>query len=375
VLTGRGIATGCLGAVLCIGGWVLSLPELAAGGGALLALVVGALVWVWFPTRHKPKLTVDIDPNPAMVGTTATVFASVQLRSFRPAMVRASLSDGRSIRLWSRPGRSREQSGSFPIPLTQRGRLAVGPFRVVRVDPIGFATRPLLRVAEQTLVVWPAVHDAAPVEPNGRTTSTRFGGAVGLNRSQQGDAEPVSLRPYVAGDELRLMHWTASARGRGLMVRTFEEQHPKQPVVVLDDRFTSHSPQSFEFAVDVAASLMCGGGPIPHLGRLHTSTKLGLWSELATAHDEPPVYDGVQALNRLADLLPYAVAPTPAAANSTVGSPAAVLDGVDVLITGPYAELTTGSFDRDVQVLVVDPLNQSLLCDGGQLGNWTHWIN
>ena len=58
------------------------------------------------------------------------------------------------------------------------------------------------------------------------------------------------------GDELRLVHWTASARGRGLLVRTFDNDTDLAPTVLLDDRAEVHSGESFELALVTAASLV-----------------------------------------------------------------------------------------------------------------------
>jgi uncharacterized protein (DUF58 family) len=65
-----------------------------------------------------------------------------------------------------------------------------------------------------------------------------------------------ALRPYVPGDELRHLHWKATARTGQLMVR--EHVDPAQPwcVVVLDTRRDVLDADAFEAAVEIVASVL-----------------------------------------------------------------------------------------------------------------------
>ena len=64
------------------------------------------------------------------------------------------------------------------------------------------------------------------------------------------------LREYVAGDDLRHVHWRSSARTGELVVRQDEQPRPRATAVVLDLRRTAHAGLSLERAVSVAASVM-----------------------------------------------------------------------------------------------------------------------
>ena len=64
-----------------------------------------------------------------------------------------------------------------------------------------------------------------------------------------------SLREYVRGDDLRRVHWKATAHVGDLMVR--EQVDPVRPdtTIVLDGRRTVLDADSFELAVEVVASI------------------------------------------------------------------------------------------------------------------------
>ena len=69
------------------------------------------------------------------------------------------------------------------------------------------------------------------------------------------------LRPYVVGDDLRMVHWRTTARTGTLMVKKHVDTNRPQVVVLLDDRAGSYPANRwFEEAVEVAASLAGTGG-------------------------------------------------------------------------------------------------------------------
>jgi uncharacterized protein (DUF58 family) len=88
----------------------------------------------------------------------------------------------------------------------------------------------------------------------------------------RGSADLRAVRQYVLGDEVRLLHWKATARTGQLMVREYAD--PAQPLltVVLDTRPTALRAESFEDAVEVAASLLASSALAGQYCRLLTST-------------------------------------------------------------------------------------------------------
>ena len=87
-------------------------------------------------------------------------------------------------------------------------------------------------------------------------------GRIGSGRSAPADAraraasgtEFHALRDYIEGDDLRQVHWRASARSENLKVREVEPDGLRRCTVALDDTTGEYSPEGFERAVSVAAS-------------------------------------------------------------------------------------------------------------------------
>jgi hypothetical protein len=70
------------------------------------------------------------------------------------------------------------------------------------------------------------------------------------------------LREYEVGDDLRRVHWRSTARTGELMLRQDEMPWESRSTILLDTRPSTHQGESFERAVEIAASLataMCRG--------------------------------------------------------------------------------------------------------------------
>jgi uncharacterized protein (DUF58 family) len=70
------------------------------------------------------------------------------------------------------------------------------------------------------------------------------------------------LREYEVGDDLRRVHWRSTARTGELMLRQDEMPWESRSTILLDTRPSTHSGESFERAVEIAASLataLCRG--------------------------------------------------------------------------------------------------------------------
>jgi uncharacterized protein (DUF58 family) len=108
------------------------------------------------------------------------------------------------------------------------------------------------------------------------------------DRPLRGSTDLRAVREYVPGDELRLVHWRASARVGKLLVREYVD--PVQPhcTVLLDTRAGALDADAFEEAVEVAASV------------LWSAARAGHRIALATAGADPD--DGVPPLDRLASV-------------------------------------------------------------------------
>lgn len=138
------------------------------------------------------------------------------------------------------------------IPTRRRGVFDVGPFTIERIDPF-WLTVGARRDAQRTpVIVHPKVYDL--VGPQGAVRVVENESVL-----RRATADPlsgfVSMREYVAGDDPRLIHWPTTARTGTLMVREHVEVRRPEFTVVLDTSPSVGTPDDFEEAVDVAATL------------------------------------------------------------------------------------------------------------------------
>ncbi len=88
------------------------------------------------------------------------------------------------------------------------------------------------------------------------TGQTRHLEGPSSDTSPQGNITFHRLREYVPGDDLRLVHWRSSARAGTLLVKHNVDTSQPYTVVVFDQRPGRYTEESFEQAVDVAASVL-----------------------------------------------------------------------------------------------------------------------
>lgn len=161
------------------------------------------------------------------------------------------------------PGRSAVLD--YRVHGTRRGRYRLGPLRLRLVDPFGLVLRSVVGADTAALVVVPRV---VPLDA-GRPRAGEGGGGSGAHRSLAVHGEDdVSTRPYRQGDDLRKVHWRASARTGELMVRLEERPWRAQATLLLDTRAHAHllaraaeagagtePVDSLEWLVEAAASI------------------------------------------------------------------------------------------------------------------------
>jgi uncharacterized protein (DUF58 family) len=119
----------------------------------------------------------------------------------------------------------------------RRGRHALGPLRLRLVDPFGLVERTAVGAGSVPLLVVPRVRPLGPGGPAGG----QGGGGDGSRRSIAVHGEDdVSTREYRHGDDLRKVHWRATARTGELMVRLEERPWRSQATLFLDTRSRAH---------------------------------------------------------------------------------------------------------------------------------------
>lgn len=245
---------GLLGAGLGLYGlsWWMGSTELAVVAIAAIALVVLASIYL----LRSPALQVErrIEPKRVRVGQLAEGFVTVTNRG-RTATAALVCEDrvGSASAEVSVPRLTSGRSVTvpYPLPTDRRSVVAVGPLETVFADPFGVVERRVPYGSSETLYVHPRVH-ALP--------SPRVGTRVDLDAeatsTTRGDATYHSLREYVVGDDLRRVHWKASAHAGTLQVREHVDPVRPDTTLVLDSRYDVCDPDSFEVAVEVVASLL-----------------------------------------------------------------------------------------------------------------------
>jgi uncharacterized protein (DUF58 family) len=275
VLTGRGVALLGAGVVLVASGLGFGYPELTVLGCGALAAFAGALLWaVW-----RPRLEVRREVQPDRITRGEPCTAVVHVRNaarWRGASLIGHDQVGSAtvtvplLRL----GRGKQTSTSYPIPTERRGVVDVGPLRIARRDPLD-----LVRATQEygdPVRVWvhPRVH---PIHTVPVGTARSLDGLV--DKVAHGSITFHALREYVAGDDLRHVHWRTSAHVGELMVREHVDTSLPRIVVFLDDRASVQTEEGFEHAVEAAASVLVA---VLHAG-LNVDLHLASGTVLASA--------------------------------------------------------------------------------------------
>ena len=119
----------------------------------------------------------------------------------------------------------------------RRGRHVLGPLRLRLMDPFGLVERNAVGTDSAVLLVVPRVRPLGTGGPAGG----RGGGGAGSRRTIAVHGEDdVSIRGYRHGDDLRKVHWRATARTGELMVRLEERPWRAQATLLLDTRSRAH---------------------------------------------------------------------------------------------------------------------------------------
>ena len=283
--SGVAVALGSLAAV--VAGRVFGIYELFLVGAAGATLVVGALVLV-ARARLDLDISRDLQPPRVHAGSPARVDLRVDNRGPRrtPLLtLRDPVGTRGNARVILAPlGPEEQVRAAYGLPTERRGILAVGPLSVEVSDPFGLASVSTAAAPMVELTVWPAIEEVVPI-PHTQGDDPH-GGADHPNALATGGDDFYALRPYVAGDDLRRVHWRSTARRDQLMVRQDELPWQGRATVLLDTRRASHHHGTFERAVSACASVVVASSRRRFLLRLVTTTGLDTGFAAGTSHVE-----------------------------------------------------------------------------------------
>ena len=262
VFTTRGRAFISAGITLMVCGYVLGFQDLSRVGVLLLGLPVlaGALA-----RRRPPGLVVTRTSDPAQMSageaTTVTTTVANGDRRSTPLMLAEEhldhvLGERPRVMLGSL-GAGDRRALTYAVRPPLRGRHRLGPLTVQLRDPFGLTQR-FVEAGEATeVLVLPRVHALGGSRPPG--TGVGAEGEIPFMVALHGE-DDQSIREYRDGDDLRRIHWPATARTGELMVRQEDRPARRRAVVLLDPRVDAHTgvgpSSSFEWAVSAAASMV-----------------------------------------------------------------------------------------------------------------------
>lgn len=128
----------------------------------------------------------------------------------------------------------------------RRGVYSLGEAVIATVFPFGLVKASKNSGARGEVLVFPKLPEVDAPEVRG--LDVMFGGAhTGKGRVASGAAF-AGVRPAVAGDSFRQVHWKSSAKGRGLMVKTFDEELGGRATIVAAIEAGANAEERLRFA-------------------------------------------------------------------------------------------------------------------------------
>ncbi|SHJ41111.1 Uncharacterized conserved protein, DUF58 family, contains vWF domain [Tessaracoccus bendigoensis DSM 12906] len=241
------------GALSLVVGLVFGWLEFTVVG--VLAIVTLAISLLFTVGKPRLEVWIQLTGRSVVVGERASGLLHVRNASTRRHWgSRLDLPIGPASASFSLPALlpGATTADEFRLPTGRRGLIVVGPARSVQGDPFSLTGRETHWTGELELYVHPRT-----VPLPGRQT--------GFVHDLEGHASPHlsssdmnfhALRPYVAGDDRRHVHWRSTARTGRLMVRQFEESRMSRVAVSLDTGRTAYlDEEEFELGVCIAASV------------------------------------------------------------------------------------------------------------------------
>ncbi len=144
----------------------------------------------------------------------------------------------------------------YDLYCRQRGYFHVGPLTLAAGDLFGFAESGLVEIATETMIVFPKV---LPLEKIGLQSRMLFGSLSTRRKIYEDPTRLSGVRPYMYGDELKHIHWKATAREGQMQTKKYDPAIAYEVVIAMDldaRSYGTHGVVSHsEWAVVIAASL------------------------------------------------------------------------------------------------------------------------
>lgn len=262
-LTTRGAAFSAAGVVLALSGLSLGQRDLTRAGLLVLALVAASLWLLRQPRGSVLEVSRTADPPTAAIDEQVEVTVTLSNSGSRTTAV-TSADETLDYRLADRPrfmvpalAPGSACQARYIVRPPVRGRHVLGPMVTRSVDVFGLATRGRALEGTQSVIVLPRIIGLTGVPEGAVGLGTYGDGTTTLALHGEDDQ---GIREYRSGDEMRRIHWPASARTGALMVRHEDRPLRRQAMVIVDTCASGHTTSgptsTFEWCIAMGASVL-----------------------------------------------------------------------------------------------------------------------
>ncbi len=235
-------------------GLVFHWPAVLILGLAVVLVCLAAATYLLRP----PDLRVErrIAPDRVPKGELAIAHLRVRNRARRtfPGEIGAQQVGDRDVDVeLPRLRRGETELRTSVLPTDRRGLHEIGQVVLRRSDPFKLVIAERRYAAPSELLVLPKVLPFRAL----RNTLTRSIDGSTDDTNPHGSMVFHQLREYVPGDDIRKIHWPSTAKlaySGDLIVRQDVDEAQPYVVILVDLRPQNYSPESFELALDAAAS-------------------------------------------------------------------------------------------------------------------------
>lgn len=263
MLTLRGWAVAVTGIALLVVARVFGSGPVEQFGFALVVLPLIALAVVRLG-KHDLEVTRRTAPERVRAGSKVKVTLEIRNNGRGPAplllledRVPSDVAGRARFALHGVEPKGRRLA-AYELRPPRRGHYTVGPLTLTSTDPFGLARLESAAAPKASILVHPRVEPLALPRDLGDRRSL----AVSALRQPIGASgeDFYTLREYNEGDDLRKVHWPATAKRGRYMIRQEETPWHNRATVVFDDRSTAHDgigdASSFERVIEAAASIV-----------------------------------------------------------------------------------------------------------------------
>jgi uncharacterized protein (DUF58 family) len=291
VLTLRGWSVALTGIALLVVARIFGAGPVEQFGFALLVLPLLAIAVVRLG-KHDLEVVRRTSPERVRAGSKVKVTLEIRNRGRGPAplllledRVPTDVAGRARFALHGVEPKGRRYA-SYELRPPRRGHYQVGPLALTSTDPFGLARRASAAAPKASILVHPRVEPLALPRDFGDRRSLAVS-ALRQPIGAQGE-DFYTLREYNEGDDLRKVHWPATAKRGRYMIRQEETPWHTRATVVFDDRTSAHDgigdTSSFERVIEATASIVDLYHRSGYTYRLTGATAAGLQASKGSPH-------------------------------------------------------------------------------------------